>query len=104
MGACDGVAEPGVDDSCRAVSILSLAIGKPAWYSSTYSQEACRAPAEDAVRITDGSLAPGCSACSPCCRGGCCALDIVIEALDDIPGARLFEVLCLDSQDVIFEL
>jgi hypothetical protein len=73
------------------------AVGKSGQYSSTYPQEACRAPTEDAVCIADGSLPPRGSTCSSCGRSGRRALDVVVEAFDDISGARLFEVLCLDS-------
>jgi hypothetical protein len=76
----------------------------PLLLSSTYPQEAGRAAAEYPVHITNGGLSPcRCASCSSR-GGGRCALDVVVEALDDVAGARLFEILCLDSQDVIFEL
>jgi hypothetical protein len=71
---------------------------------SAYPQEAGRAATEYPVHITNGGLSPCCGASCSSRGGSRCALDVVVEALDDVAGARLFEVLCLDSQDVIFEL
>lgn len=101
-GACDGVAEPGVDVSWEPVSAAAAPSGRSP--SSTYPQEAGRTPTEYPVRIVDGGFSPRRCACPASRRRGRCALDVVIEALDNIAGARLLEVLRFDSQDVIFEL
>jgi hypothetical protein len=71
---------------------------------STYPQEARGAATEDAVRVADlGFAACRCARSAGGC-GGRRALDVVVEAFDDVPGAGLFQVLRLDSQDVVFEL
>jgi len=117
VGACDGVAvaEPGIDDSWRARcqqlavtlcarGIVSLSLRYCTRACSTYPQKAGRAPAEYPVRIANGSLSP----CRSTCSTGCCrsrgALDVVVKALDDVSGARLFKVLRFDPQDVVFKL
>ena len=87
---------PGV----QSASILWLSMSKRR--ISTYPQEACRAPTEYPVCITDGRFPSGRGTCSSCCRGGRRSLDVVVEALDNVSGARLFEVLRLDSEDVVF--
>ena len=71
---------------------------------STYPQEARGAATEDAVRVADLRLAACRCARSAGGCGGRSALDVVVEAFDDVPGAGLFQVLRLDSQDVVFEL
>ena len=74
--------------------------GQPA-VPSTYPQEARGAATEDAVRVADLGLAACRCARSAGGCGGRSALDVVVEALDNVSGARLFEVLRLDSEDVV---
>jgi len=70
----------------------------------SFPQEARGAATEDAVRVADLGLAACRCARSAGGCGGRSALDVVVEAFDDVPGAGLFQVLRLDSQDVVFEL
>lgn len=72
--------------------------------SSTYPQEAGRASTEYPVCIADRCLAPCRRTRSTGRCGGSCALDVVVEAFYDVSGAGFLQVLCFDSQDVVFEL
>jgi hypothetical protein len=123
VAAWDGVvpAEAGVEASCDAQSAqvpqcseVQCSAGCYCCYCccyccqpagpSTYPQEARGAATEDAVRVADlGFAACRCARSAGGC-GGRRALDVVVEAFDDVPGAGLFQVLRLDSQDVVFEL
>ena len=94
-GACDGVAEPGVDDSWIVASAylvppLYSTLREGLVFSFTYPQEAGRTPAEYPVRIIDWGFSPCRSSCPA--RGGRsrCALDVIVEAFYDVAGARLF--------------
>jgi hypothetical protein len=68
------------------------------------SEEAGRAATEDAVGVADLSLATSGGAGAGRGRGRGRALDVVVEALDDVAGARLLEVCRLDAEDVVLEL
>lgn len=108
VGACDGVAEPGVEDSYnRAGQYAVHSTLQPAFWQpipATYPQKACRTAAEYPVCIIDRSFAPCSCSRSACCSRGCCAFDIVVETFDDVAGAGLFEVGRLAAQDAFFEL
>ena len=71
---------------------------------SSYSHEGAGAPTEYPVRLADLGFPPGGGACRTGCAGGDGAFDVVVEALDDVAGAGLFEVLSLDAEDGCFEL
>lgn len=63
--------------------------------------EARGASREYPVRFSQASLSPGCgpsSSAHRCCSG---PLHVVIKALDDVPGARLFEIVGFHSVDLI---
>ena len=70
----------------------------------SYPHEGAGAPTEYPVRLADLGFPPGGRACRTGCAGGDRAFDVVVEALDDVAGAGLFEVLCLDAEDGCFEL
>lgn len=70
----------------------------------TYPQEAVGAAAEYPVHIADRGLSPRRRTGSTSVCGGGCALDVVVEALYDVPSGCLFEVLRLDAQYVLLEL
>jgi hypothetical protein len=72
-------------------------------WSGRLSKEARRTTTEYSVRIADGSFAP-CRSTSAarCCRRSC-ALDVVVEAFDDVASAGLFEVRGFCFEDFVFE-
>jgi hypothetical protein len=71
--------------------------------SSTYPQEAGRATTEYPVHIADLGFAPcRCTRSARRCSGRR-ALDVIVEALYDIPSSGLLQVLCLSSQNVVFK-
>jgi len=71
---------------------------------STYPQKACGAAAENAVGFVDGGLSPGGRARSAGGRRGGRAFDVVVESLDDVARAGLFEIRRLHAGDGVFHL
>lgn len=55
-----------------------------------YSQEAVGAPAEYPVQVADRGLSTRRRAWAASCSCGSCPFDVVVEAFDDVSGARLF--------------
>jgi hypothetical protein len=108
VAACDGVvpAEAGVDASYGCIISMNPAMqtARRSAVPSTYPQKTGRASTEYPVHIADLSLAPCRRARSTSRRGSRCALDIVVEAFDNVSRAGLFKVLCLNSQNVVFKL
>ena len=70
----------------------------------SYPHEGSRASTEYPVCIADLSFAPRRGAGRAGGARGDGAFDVVVEALDDVAGAGLFEVLRLDAEDGRFEL
>mgnify|MGYP004507771605 CR=1 FL=1 len=108
VAACEGVvpADAGVDASYVRIVSTNPEMQTPCQPAvpSTYPQETGRASTKYPVCIADLRFTP-CRRARPTRRcGSRCALDVVVEALDDVSGAGLFQVLRLDSQDVVFEL
>lgn len=64
---------------------------------STYPQEARRASTEYSVCVADLSFTSCSCTCATSHCSGRCAFDVVVKALDDISGACLFQVLCLNA-------
>lgn len=61
----------------------------------SYPHEGAGAPTEYPVRIADLGLSPGGRARGTGCAGWDGAFDVVVEALDDVAGSGVLEVLRL---------
>jgi hypothetical protein len=69
----------------------------------THSQGARRATTEYPIRLCDAPFPP-CSCATTCAECTAArALDVVVEAFDDVTGGRCFEVLGLYAEDGVFQ-